>query len=317
MAADDSKLDFIARVGSIDEGALHAERPRSVMLNVGLRCDSACTHCHHRCGPERDEQMSAETAEMALDLACALDAELVDVTGGSPELWPHLTALVEAAGERGLRMRVRTGLGALASRDNDALARFLAKHGVELLASFPGASAEEIAVQRGPGAYREGLSALIELRHLGYGTRGGPPLLIAFNPEIGELGAPQAATERRVRAGLGLVGVSFERLLSITNVPVGRALDDLEARGEAIAYVHRLADSFNPATLSELACRHGIEVAWDGRLADCDFNLAAGLGTAAGPQTVAEALERPEALTGRRIAFARHCFACTAAAGSS
>lgn len=319
MRASSDKLDFTSRLHAAEPAAGRAERIDWLMLNVGLRCDVACAHCHQSCGPQRTESMSRETMEHALALAEALLPETIDVTGGAPEVWPLLPELIERAKPLAPEVRVRTNLQSLAAAP--ALAELYARHRVTILASLPGTTAAEVAPQRGATAFERSLGALRELMELGYGMRGGPRLEIAYNPPVGSLPADEAALTARFSELLARLSPVAEQpsvgVLAITNVPLGRAREALERNGGADAYIHRLADRFDAANALRLACRHGIEVGFDGRLYDCDFNLAAGLPTADGPTTVAEALLDPDAVARRTLAFGRHCFACTAASGSS
>ena len=321
------KLDFHARVSAVDPAAARSMRVRQVMLNVGRRCTLACTHCHLSCSPECDESMDSSTMHAAVELIERLSPELVDVTGGSPELWPHLRELIDLlrerwreaepgrAGEPERAIRMRTNLVALDSPEARGLDEFLADRRVQLLASMPGTSASEVAAQRGD-VFAQCLAVLKRLSALGYGEPCGPVLEVAYNPPAGAQPPSEVELERRFAKRFSAAGVRIGRVRAISNVPVGRFGETLARDGVRTAYMHRLADRFNPLTVGGLECRSTIEVAWDGRLYDCDFNLGAGLPVIDGPRTVREALDDPEALVGRRLAFARHCFACTAGAGS-
>lgn len=312
------KLDFAARVAAADPAALRAARIETVMLNVGLRCDLACSHCHHSCSPRSTESMSSEVLKDALALATAVGARTLDLTGGSPELWPLLGDAVAQARERGLDVRVRTNLVALGA--DPSLPAFLAEHGVALIASLPDVTPAAVDSQRGRRTYERSIARLRELASMGWGdgTADGGPLVLdlAVNPALGELPCDEAALRTRFTKALGPLGINFRRVLALPNVPIGRLERALRRAGRSDAYLHRLADRFNPSTLDSLFCRHTLEVAWDGRLFDCDYNLAALLAPAAGPIHVCDALRDPTALYDRRIAFASHCFACTADAGS-
>jgi hypothetical protein len=156
---------------------------------------------------------------------------------------------------------------------------------------------------------------LRSLAKLGYGTGEGLVLDIAYNPPLGKLARPQCDVEAEFRAALEPLGVRFDSLLSLPNVPVGRYGRRLKADGSYGVYVSLLTDAFNPTVALALECRHGLEIAWDGTLWDCDFNLGAGVPPAAGPLTLAAALADPGALAERRIGFGPHCFACTVGAG--
>ena len=270
--------------------------------------------------------MSRETMLSALELAVIVRPRMLDVTGGEPELWPHLRELVALSHEACLPLRVRTNLVALSRPDAADLPALFAAAGVSLLASLPGTTAEAVAAQRGPAAFEASLEVLRELAALGYGAGDGLVLDLAYNPPLGELGEAESVVAERFRAALEPRGVRFDSLYAIANVPVGRYEQHLRAGDGLDAYLTGLAAAFNPEVASALECRHGFVVGWDGMLSDCDFNLGAGLGLADGPRTLDEALAvlgrsqtaaALDALATRRVAFAPHCYACTAGAGSS
>lgn len=303
---------FESAVADVDRNALDAKRVRTLMLNVGLKCTQSCTHCHVDASPQRVESMDDTTLAACIELASELRPEIVDVTGGAPELYPRLHDLVIALERERIRTRVRTNLSALFAADAGGIARDLADHGVELLGSFPGPSAVAADRQRGPGSHDVALEALWRLNALGYGTR--LRLDLAHNPIGTHLPESSDLIDRRYRAVLSARGVSFNDVLVITNVPVGRFGDDLRRRGAYDQYIDSLRCAFNPRAVPMLECRETIEVGWDGTLYDCDFNLGAGLPAFGSPVNVAEV--SADEIASRRIAFGEHCFACTAAAGS-
>ena len=310
---------FAQRARAAAPEAAVPERPRTLMLNVGLRCLSACPHCHHACTPERTEVMSRQTMLECVRLADRLRPEIVDITGGEPELSEHLPHLIADLAARRLSTRVRTNLTALAEPSAAHLTNLFAEHGVALLASLPGISASAFAAQRGASAWRTALKVLSWLNALGYGALEGGSWLrldLAYNPPLGELPRPQQEIEAEFRAELASHAVRFDSLLAIANVPVGRFAERLRRQGTYDAYMDELSAAFNPATVGALDCRHGFEVAWDGTLWDCDFNLAARVRPASGPRTIGDALADEGALAQRRIGFAQHCLACTCGSGS-
>jgi len=309
------KLDFASRVTAVDEAYRRAASVNELMLNVGRRCDMACAHCHLSCSPITTETMSRATMLSSIALAKRIAPRLVDVTGGAPELWPHLRELIGGLTEAGLAVRIRTNLVALSREQCVGLAEFFADSNVSLLASLPGTTAKEVRPQRGE-SLEASIGMLRELAALGYGSPGGPGIDIAYNPPLGKLPRAERDLSDEFSRRLSPLGVRIGRVRAIANVPVGRFGDGLARCGGYQAYLHRLADAFNPSSVPGLSCRSSVEVAWDGRLYDCDFNLGAGLPTADGPRTLADALADPEALCGRALAFGPHCFACTAGAGS-
>jgi radical SAM/Cys-rich protein len=306
--------DFVEAVRDVDPSATRAVRIDTLMLNIGLRCNMECSHCHQSCSPERHEMMSRATIDTAIAIAGDIRPVLIDVTGGAPELHPDLPYLVEEFSAMGLKIQVRTNLTALLEPEAERLIDLYVRHGVRILASVPGTSAEEIAPQRGQ-VYESMVEALGLLAEAGYGSDSRLRLDIAVNAVNAEL---QQACEHEARFRSALregAGIEFRDLVDITNVPVGRFGEALRRDGQLGTYRQDLRDAFNPDTVPELACRYTLDIAWDGALHDCDFNGGAGLGVAAGvPRHISEF--DIEAVSRRPIRFAEHCFACTAQAGS-
>ena len=297
--------------------ALRAAAATVIQANLGLRCNLSCRHCHVAAAPERGEAMDWPVMAEIVRLATALPGCLVDLTGGAPELNPHFRRLVSTLHAAGIAVQVRTNLAVFEEPGQADTPEFLAGRQVRLVASLPCYLAENVAAQRGPATYQGSIAALRRLNLLGYGCRPELPLNLVYNPAGPFLPPEQAALESDYRRELRIRhGVEFTRLLTITNVPLGRFLQELGARGKVERYRELLCASFNPQTLAGLMCRHQLCVAWDGTLADCDFNLTLGLGLAAGlPRRVEEVT--PALLAGRLIVTGEHCFACTAGSGSS
>jgi radical SAM/Cys-rich protein len=304
-------VPFRRRAAEHDVSVLSAGRPETLLVNVGLRCDLECGHCHVRCSPRREERMSDSVMDAVVSFASALRPDLVDVTGGAPELHPRLLEFLGALRERGLDVRVRSNLTALGGQRRELVGP-LAELDVGILASVPFDQAEEPG--RDPGLWERCVDTLELLAAHCYGTDDGPILDIAVNVAGPPCEADAEALETRLRAALEAEGVRFRELLIITDMPVGRFADSIGTEA-ARSYVDGLAELFEPDTLSRLGCRHGIEVAWDGSLWDCDFNLGAGLRPPSGFRTLDEV--DIEAIEGRPISFGQHCYACTAGAGSS
>ena len=305
---------FARAVADADPRALHATAIDTLMLNVGLRCDQACAHCHQSCSPARTELMSRDVMDAALVVADTVRPALVDITGGAPELNPHLGYLLTRLHEGGHPIRLRTNLTALLSEEAEGLVELLVQVQAGVLASLPGTSAEEVAAQRGP-VFDRALEALRRLAGAGYGTQPALWLGIAVNQRA-DAPLDPATLEQRFRAQLtGGLGIPFDELVLITNVPVGRFRQQLRGESNLDGYVRELRGAFNSETLPRLACRTCIVVAWDGTLADCDFNLGSGVPLARGlPRHVSEF--DASVLTTRPVRFAEHCFACAADAGS-
>jgi len=296
---------------------LAAAAPAVVQVNLGLRCNLSCRHCHVEGGPQRREVMSWETMQAVLKLVAGLPGCQVDLTGGAPELNPEFRRLVAALRGLGHQVQVRTNLTVLLEPGMETLPEFFQEQRVQLVASLPCYLDSNVDAQRGSGVFERSVEAIRRLNRLGYGHREELPLNLVFNPGGPSLPPGQAGLEEAYRKQLREQhGIAFSRLLTIANMPIGRFLEDLQRQQKDADYWRLLEESFNPQTVAGLMCRHQICIAWDGRLSDCDFNQALGLGLADGlPRRVHEV--DPVLLAGRPVVTGRHCFGCTAGCGSS
>jgi radical SAM/Cys-rich protein len=309
--------DFESRISAHDESALSGVDLAALVVSVTLRCNQACMHCHVRSSPSRDEMMGTDVMMRVVEAASAARPSVVDVTGGAPELNPRLPHFLRALRAEGHRVQLRTNLTVLEDGEHAGLADTYAASGIELLASMPCYTERNVGLLRGPGVRDASVRTLLHLNALGYGSSGGPRLDLIYNPVGTTLPESQPSLEALFREELAQrFGIVFTHLLTMTNMPVGRFRDHLVADGGYDRYVHALREAFNPDVVPLLQCRHQIEVGWDGRLYDCDFNLGEGTPVSPGvPATVWEF--DAEALATRRIAHGAHCFGCTAGAGSS
>lgn len=297
---------------------LRRSRPATLQLNLGRRCDLACHHCHVEAGPARRESMSAATAERCLGLLAG-DPGLrsLDLTGGAPELCPEFRRLVEGARALGRCVIDRCNLTVLFEPGQEDTARFLAQNQVRVVASLPCYTADNVDAQRGKDVFRRSIDALQLLNGLGYGRGDALVLDLVYNPLGPELPPPQAELEATYRKQLrALFEIEFHHLLTITNMPIKRFARALAREGRDSEYLSLLVNHFNPDTLAGLMCRDTLSVGWDGRLYDCDFNQMLELPLAGDARSVWD-LDDASLLAGAPIATARHCFGCTAGAGSS
>ena len=289
-----------------------------LQINVGKRCNQACRHCHVDAGPDRTEVMPAEVVDACLRFLERHDIPTVDITGGAPELHPQFRDIVRRARAAGRHVMDRCNLTITRLPNYSDLPEFLAGHQVEVVASLPSFAARQTDAQRGEGVFEDSIAALRRFNGLGYGVEGSGLLLnLVTNPVGAFLPASQQSLEADWKRELERrYGVSFNRLYTITNMPISRFLQFLIDSGNLQAYMEKLVAAFNPATVDGLMCRYTLSVGWDGRLYDCDFNQMIDLGTAGNaPQTIFEA--ELASLTGRPITIGPHCFGCTAGAGSS
>lgn len=294
-------------------------QPEILQLNVGKLCNLTCSHCHVNAGPGRKETISRETLDRILEWFAATDIPTFDLTGGAPEMIPDFRHTITRVREMTPRRRIidRCNLTILLEPAQDGLAEFLSEHEVEIVASMPCYSPENVNAQRGDGVFDASIAALQLLNRLGYGHHPGRRLHLVFNPNGAMLPGPQAELEADYHRELaGHFGIVFNHLYTITNLPVSRFASWLRHEGKYDEYLALLIASFNPATVDGLMCRNTINVSWQGEAHDCDFNQMLWLPLAANGRTFVWDLD-PNALAGRPIATGDHCFGCTAGAGSS
>lgn len=288
---------------------------RILQVNTGLVCNLHCRHCHLDAGPGRREFMSRETMDEVIAFAACVPLQVADITGGAPELVPDLPYLIEGLAPLVPRLLLRTNLAALAGAEREVLLDLCIARRVTLVASFPSANPSQTDSQRGPGAAEAGVAMLKELNARGYGVEGtGLELDLVSNPAGAFLPAPQAVAERKFRQDLSRKwGITFSRLNTFANVPLGRFRKWLAESGNHGAYLKTLAERFNPCTVEGLMCRTLLSVAWDGCLYDCDFNIAAGrfLGGARTRLSDLNGIPSP----GTPITTGDYCYACTAGSG--
>jgi len=287
----------------------------TLQINLGLLCNQACMHCHLEAAPGRKENMDRETVHQVVDFARRCSFETVDITGGAPELNPHLVPLVEDLSALSCRIMVRCNLSALNDGTRDPLFDFFRAHGVVIVASLPSVNEAQLEAQRGPGLFNISLTALKKLNDMGYGHEGsGLELNLVSNPTGAFLPASQPQTEQRFRQVLARrYGIVFNHLFTFANAPLGRFRDWLLRSGNLADYMNRLVSSFNPCAADAVMCRTLVSVSWDGYLYDCDFNLAQGLYMGGRKIHVTEMPGAPS--PGEPIAVADHCYTCTAGTG--
>jgi len=311
----DSPFDARLRVEGLDE--LRRAHATTLQVNIGLRCNLACHHCHVESGPKRNEALSEAGVDRLLSLLeRSPDVGTLDLTGGAPEMHPAFRRLVEGARTLGRKVIDRCNLTILNEPGQEDTAEFLAEHGVDVIASLPCYSLENVEAQRGRGVFDGSIRALNRLNELGYGG-GALRLDLVYNPVGAALPPSQETLEADYREALTReFGIVFDQLLTITNMPIKRFAHALAREGRDLEYMDLLVANFNPDTVPGLMCRHQLSIDHRGRIYDCDFNQALELDPPGPPRTIFD-IESLDAFDGRAIATASHCFGCTAGAGSS
>lgn len=297
----------------------------TLQVNVTRLCNQACHHCHVDASPKRTEQMNRATIDRCLEaLSQHPSIAKLDITGGAPELNPHFDYFVAEARRLGKHVMVRHNLTVTIDGNPQTgesklyLPEFFARHRVEVISSLPYYQEFFTDKQRGNGVFKKSIEAMKSLNALGYGLAdSGLELNLVYNPVGAFLPAPQESLERQYKRELAdKFGVSFNRLFTITNMPINRFKKDLVRLGTYDDYMTKLVGSFNPVAASGVMCRSLISVGYDGRLYDCDFNQMLDLGLSDADGATIFDFD-PDKLSRRRIIFGEHCYGCTAGAGSS
>ena len=298
--------------------ALRRARTEFLQVNVGKLCNLTCMHCHVNAGPKRREIMARQTIDRIIEWFAKTDIPNIDLTGGAPEMIPDFRYFIERVKAIRPSRHVidRCNLTVLLEPDYDDLPQFLADQEVEIIASMPCYTPENVNAQRGQGVFDHSIRALQILNALGYGTV--VPLHLVYNPVGAFLPGPQAELEidykRELKKHFGIV---FNNLYTITNLPIARFASYLRNNNKLQEYLQLLIDNFNPATISGLMCRNTISVSWTGEVFDCDFNQMLKMNWRDADDVVHLWDIDPATVKRREIRTGDHCFGCTAGAGSS
>jgi radical SAM/Cys-rich protein len=287
----------------------------TLQINMGLACNQECRHCHLEAGPLRSEMMTADTVSEVIAFIKRGNFQVVDITGGAPELNPNLSRLIEQSSPWVQRVFLRSNLTALYDESREHLIKLLQKYRVIIFASLPSANSTQAELQRGQGSFEKSIQALQALNALGYGQPGSDlELNLAVNPVGAFLPPSQKQTEQKFRLDLERKwGVTFNHLFTFVNVPLGRFRHWLDQSNNLETYLEKLVGAFNPSALERVMCRTSISVSWDGYLFDCDFNLSQGI-FMGGKKIHLTEMKIPLS-PGTPVAVSDHCYACTAGAG--
>lgn len=302
----------------IDRFPLCARGIDILQVNLGYRCNLACKHCHVQAGPLRTEMMSGENVAAVIHVLENSPIKILDLTGGAPELHPDFRSLVTGARGIGCHVIVRSNLTVFFESGQTDLPSFYSENGVEIVASLPYFRIANVDAVRGNGVFAQCIKALHALNDHGYGDEGGTcKIHLVHNPRGAFLPSPQQSLETQYRKELlENFGVRFNQLYTLANMPLGRFKDFLVSSRGYETYMEKLRQAFNPATLDGVMCRRLVSVGWDGTLADCDFNLVAGLPVKDDSPKHIRNFDY-EALSRRKIVLSEHCFGCTAGQGST
>ncbi len=298
-----------------------------LQINLGKRCNLACTHCHVEAGPKRTEELSPDICEQLISIIHKFpEIKIVDLTGGAPEMNYGFKPLVEAAKATGKQVIVRSNLTIYFEDGFDDLPEYFAKHQVRVVASLPCYLADNVDKMRGTGVFDSSVKALQWLNQLGYGKDQNLILDLVFNPQLPtdekfSLAPEQSNLERDYKMFLQEhFNIVFNNLFTFTNLPVGRTKMHLERRKLYASYLQFLESHFNPSTVEHLMCRDELSIDYLGNVYDCDFNQMMNLPakTRNGETlTVGKLLEAGNLDLISEVQTAAYCYGCTAGCGSS
>jgi len=303
-----------------DFPAIRRDRLDTLQVNLGYLCNQTCLHCHVNAGPSRKEIMSIETVQTVLDFLKSQKIKTLDLTGGAPEMNPHFRFLVHEARKMGVRVIDRCNLTILEEEGCEAMAEFLAEHGIEVVASLPCYLGDNVDAQRGKGVFDTSIRAMKRLNDLGYGVEGsGLTLTLVYNPQGASLPPSQSELESAYKRELHIrYGIVFNHLFTITNMPIQRFGSTLISRGEFASYMQLLKESYSEDNLPGVMCKSLISIDWKGYVYDCDFNQMLDLPMLeeGRKRTHLSSLMQKD-ISGRPIIVMDHCYGCTAGQGSS
>ena len=300
--------------------SIRRRKLETLQVNIGLRCNLACLHCHTNSNSYRKEAMDENTIELVPDCLRKHKIKILDITGGAPELHPRFRELVQGAREYGVHVIDRCNLTVLEEPDQSDLDEFLAENEVEIIASLPCYTRENVDAQRGNGVFDGSIRVLKRLNHLGYGRdKSGLILNLVYNPLGPSLPPPQSVLEQEYKIQLyEHFGIVFNQLFVLCNMPIKRFGSILVSRGQFHDYMELLKDSYHHENLESVMCRTLISIDWQGFVYDCDFNQMLGLNLHNknnGKLHIRDLLEQD--IEGSAIKVCDHCYGCVAGQGSS
>lgn len=308
---------FTERLKEVNPDFITFDTLGTLQINLGNLCNLNCAHCHVNASAIGTKVMGKEVMEKIAGCLSRRKDLTLDITGGCPEMNPDFRFLIERTDGLCKRRILRSNLAIMAETGMEWLPEFCRRHELVITASLPCYLEENVDRQRGKGVYAKSIGVLKELNRIGYGN--GLELNLVYNPVEQYLPGSQRELEIGYKTELfSRHGIMFHNLYTITNAPIGRFKEYLEAQGSYDRYINLLATRFNPAAAGSIMCRTLISVGWQGLIYNCDFNQAMGIPVAAdhgAPLTIDDLEEA--AMEGREIHLSQHCYCCTAGEGSS
>ena len=306
---------------------LNKQKITVLQINLGKRCNLACTHCHVEASPKRTEELSPEICQQLIQLINRFpQLKPIDLTGGAPEMNYEFKPLVEAARKAKKEVIVRSNLTVFFEEGFEYLPKYFAKHQLRVVASLPCYLEDNVDKQRGKGVYNASIRAIKKLNQLGYGNEPNLVLDLVYNPPIPNnnnfsLTPEQIKLEKAYKTFLkDNFAVCFNQLFTITNLPIGRTKQYLQTKKIYEPYVQFLESNYNEQTLDYVMCRNQLSIDYLGNIYDCDFNQMENIPATlpnGEPLNVATLLKIGDLDVINDIKTADYCYGCTAGSGSS
>lgn len=306
-------------VKDIQFPAIRKGKVDTFQLNLGYLCNQQCNHCHVNASPKRTEIMPKNVIDKIIDvISKSKNITTLDLTGGAPEMNPNFKYLVESLSHRLDKIIIRSNLTILTEPGYEDFVDFFARHEVQVTASLPCYSQENVDTQRGKGVFDDSIKSLQALNKAGYASPSTNLVLnLVYNPGGAFLPPPQQLLEEEYKKILqDKFNIKFNNLFTITNMPIKRFGSTLVSKKEFDNYLALLQESYNETSLESVMCKNIVSIGWDGTLYDCDFNQMLNLKVSNTLQNNIQQLDKWQD-TDQEIVIANHCFACTAGQGSS
>ncbi len=311
--------ETLPHLNQLDFPSIYRSTLETLQINIGLKCNQQCVHCHVNSSPKRTEMMSPETLTLVKSILIQNKIKTLDITGGAPELHPEFKALVSFARKNNIHVIDRCNLTILFEPGMEELADFLAEEKIEVIASLPCYLEENVDAQRGKGVFDKSIGGIKKLNELGYGRNDSDLVLnLVYNPQGPALPPSQEELERAYKKELlERFGVVFNQLFTLCNMPIQRFGSTLISKNSLNDYMTLLKASHRNENIESVMCRHLISVDWQGYVYDCDFNQMLNLNISDKSQRVHLSELLNNDIRDEPIAVRDHCYACTAGQGSS
>lgn len=308
---------FLDRLQAVNPEYETFENLLTLQVNLGNLCNLHCSHCHVDASGRGTEIMGRQVMDQIARFLVGHPGLILDITGGAPEMNPDFRYVIERTEGLASKRLLRSNLTIMTENGWEWLPEFCRDHGLTIIGSLPCYLEENVDRQRGQGAYEKSIQVLKRLNDLGYGTE--LELDLVYNPGGDFVPGSQSGLETAYKEELReRHGIFFNNLFTITNAPIGRFREHLEADGHYAEYLRLLAGRFNPEAAGNIMCRTLISVDWRGNIYNCDFNQALKMPITSSDGTGMTLADLGgKDMNGKKILLSQHCYCCTAGEGSS